>query len=109
MEFRHLLGYAAPYWRSLALVGFFMIVESAATLVIPWLGGKFGGGLLDARQPDLIPIVFALLAVLTLQAILRFASASVSTWTADRLLADLRIRVYDHLQALPIEFHQQRQ
>jgi ABC-type multidrug transport system fused ATPase/permease subunit len=108
MEFRHLLGYAAPYWRSLALVGFFMIVETAATLVIPWLGGKFGGGLLDARQPDLVPIVFALLAVLALQAILRFASASVSTWTADRLLADLRVRVYDHLQALPIEFHQQR-
>ena len=108
MEFGHLLGYAAPYWRSLALVGFFMIAETAATLVVPWLGGKFGAGLLDARQPDLILIVLALLGVLALQASLRFASGFVSTWTADRLLADLRVRVYDHVQALPIEFHQQR-
>ena len=107
MEFGHLLGYAAPYWRSLALVAFFMFAETAATLVVPWLGGKFGAGLLDTRQPDLILIVLALLGVLALQASLRFASGFVSTWTADRLLADLRVRVYDHVQALPIEFHQQ--
>src|SRR5262245_319840 len=109
MEFGRLLGYAFPYWRNLVLVSFFMILETAAALVIPWLGGKFAGDLLDARQPDLTPIVFALLAVLALQAALRFASGFVSTSTADRLLADLRVRVYDHLQALPIEFHQQRQ
>jgi len=85
-----------------------MFAETAATLVVPWLGGKFGAGLLDTRHPDLILIVLALLGVLALQASLRFASGFVSTWTADRLLADLRVRVYDHVQALPIEFHQQR-
>src|SRR5262245_22626422 len=109
MEFGRLLGYAFPYWRNLVLVGFFMILETAATLVVPWLGGKFAGGLFDARQPDLIPIVLTLLGVLALQAVLRFASGFVSTSTADRLLADLRVRIYDHVQALPIEFHQQRQ
>src|SRR5262245_21147086 len=108
MEFAPLLRLAAPYRGSLALASCFMMLETAAALAIPWLGGKFAGVLLDARQPDLVPVVLALLAVLALQAILRFANGFVSSRTAERLLADLRVRVYDHVQALPIAFHQQR-
>lgn len=108
MDLKHLLAYAAPYRWRLALAGAFMIAETAAVLAVPWIGGRFAGSILSERQTEIAWLVLALLAALGLQAVLRFANGCVSSRTAERLLADLRIRIYDHLQSLPIGYHQQR-
>ena len=49
-----------------------------------------------------------LLAVLALQALLKFVNGYLLSRVSERILADLRIRVYDHLQALPLQFYHQR-
>jgi ATP-binding cassette subfamily B protein len=43
-----------------------------------------------------------------LQALFRFSNSYLLGRTAAQLLADLRVRIYDHLQALPVGFYQQR-
>jgi ABC-type multidrug transport system fused ATPase/permease subunit len=108
MDLRHLLGYAAPYRWLLALTACFMLLEAVAMLAIPWLGGQLASGLLLDGGGDLQLVLWALIAAFACQALLRFANGYISSRTAQRLLADLRMRVYDHLQALPLSFHQAR-
>jgi subfamily B ATP-binding cassette protein MsbA len=91
--------------------GALMLAESAAALAVPWLGSKLAEAIL--RDPATnawgIPAVLgALLALFAIQGLLRFASTNVLGGTVARIDADLRTRVYDHLQALPIAFFQQR-
>jgi ATP-binding cassette subfamily B protein len=108
MNLRVLLGYARPYWVSLAFCLLLMLLQTAATLAIPWLGGQFAGGLVSKAPVNTTPILLALLALFAIQALLKFVDGYVLGRTADCILADLRIRIYDHLQALPLSFYHQR-
>jgi subfamily B ATP-binding cassette protein MsbA len=53
-------------------------------------------------------LLVALLVLFAAQAVLRFASSWLLGRTAEYILADLRTRLYDHLQALPLAYFQQR-
>jgi subfamily B ATP-binding cassette protein MsbA len=112
-DLRPLLAYAAPYRSALAFSVLLMLLESATALAVPWLGGKLAGTLLqESTRGDLgVPAVLgALLALFGVQATLKFGNTYVLGNTAATIVADLKIRVYDHLQALPLSFfHQRRQ
>ena len=110
-DFRALLAFAAPYRAPLALCALLMLAESAAALAVPWLGGRLAGALLpgDATGTSATStILAAMLALFALQALLRFANAYLLGGAAERIVSDLRVRLYDHLQALPLAFFQQR-
>ena len=53
-------------------------------------------------------MLLALLALFASQALLRFGNAYLVSVSGERILADLRIRIYDHLQSLPLSFYHQR-
>jgi ATP-binding cassette subfamily B protein len=108
MNLRVLLGFARPYRVNLAFCVSLMLLETAAALAVPWLGGQFAGGLLSQARADLSPILLALLALFAFQAVLKFVNGYVLSRTAECILADLRIRIYDHLQSLPLSFYHQR-
>lgn len=104
-EIRILLAFASPYRGSLAIGAGLMVCESALALAVPWLGGKLAEAFLQehpAGNPQ--PLFLAMLALLAAQALLKFGNISLLGGVADRLAADLKIRVYDHLQALPLGF-----
>ncbi|MBI1284726.1 MAG: ATP-binding cassette domain-containing protein [Thiobacillus sp.] len=105
-DLQFLLGYAAPYRRTLLLGTLIMLAESAMALAVPWLGGRLAQGFLDQAATG--TLLLALLALLGAQALLKLANNLILGRSAARILADLRIRVYDHIQALPIGFHHQR-
>lgn len=109
MELRQLVGYAAPYRITLALCALLVLVESAAALSVPALGGLFAQQVLSGTpgRPAAI-LLLALLGLFALQGALKFANSFLLGRTSAHILADLRIRVYDHLQALPLKFHHQR-
>ena len=108
VSLRRLYGYAVPYGRALAIIALAMLAETAVTLLIPWIGGKFAGSVMsDARAGQTALLAF--MALLAAQSALRFASSYLSFKTSERITADLRIRLFDHLQALPLNyFHQRR-
>src|SRR6476646_8754327 len=108
MNLQVLLGYARPYRVSLAFCGLLMLLETAAALSVTWLGGQFAGGILSQTQADMHLLLLALLALFASQALLRFANGYILSRNAARILADLRIRIYDHLQSLPLNFYHQR-
>ena len=108
MNLRLLLSYAAPYRASLAFAGFLMLIETASVLAMPWLGGRFAGDMLAGGHTNLRQILLLLLALFALQALLKFANGYLLSVCSERILADLRVRIYDHLQALPLSFYHQR-
>lgn len=108
MNFKVLLGYAAPYRLSLAIASALMLLETAAALAVPWFGGKLAGGLLADGSVGVGAVLLILLALFATQAFLKIANGCILTRISESVLADLRIRVYDHLQALPLNFYQAR-
>ena len=100
-----LLALARPYRRKLLVIGGFGIASSLLTLAVPWLAGTMLGSMFSSTRPSagLIPLLLALLAA---TALVNFASACVAGATGATILADLRLRIYRHLQSLPITFHE---
>lgn len=100
-----LLALARPYRRKLLVIGGFGIASSLLTLAVPWLAGTMLGSMFSSTRPSagLIPLLLALLAA---TALVNFASACVAGATGATILADLRLRIYRHLQSLPIAFHE---
>ena len=99
---------AAPYHAKLALAGLLMLAETGVTLLIPWLGGRFAGSLLAGLQANVGAVLLALFVLFACQALLRFGHAYLVSVSGERIVADLRIRIYDHLQSLPLGFYHQR-
>jgi len=108
MNLRNLLGHARPYWRALSLVAALMLLESSVALALPWLGGLFAAGLLLPEQAGIDGVLPVLLLLFALQALLYFCNADLAGRTALRISTDLRVRVHDHLQSLPLGYFQQR-
>jgi len=104
-----LLAIASPYRILLAVAAFLMLAESAASLAVPWLAGMTVGAVLPSDGGvDIRWALLALMGLFAAQAFFKFGSVLVLSRTADRITTDLRMRLYDHLQALPLAFHQRR-
>lgn len=108
MNLRLILGYAAPYRRSLALSATLMLVETGVALTIPFLGGRFAEHVLARGPVSGSAILLALLGLFALQGLVKFGTNYLMGRTSAHILADLRVRIYDHLQALPLSFYHQR-
>lgn len=100
------LGFMRPHRSALALAALLLVVESAVTLTVPFVGGKVADSLVRSTGTEQLghQLLLAILALITLQALLRFANQSVLGNVASRMLASLRTRLYDHMQSLPIGF-----
>jgi len=107
-KLRVLLGYALPYRNGLMLCSLLMVAESAAALAVPWLGGRLAEGMLSRQVINTGSVLLALLVLFAVQALLKFGNSYLLNRSAQHILADLRIRLYDHLQALPLGFYHQR-
>jgi ATP-binding cassette subfamily B protein len=107
-DLRFLLGHARPYRGTHAVCARLMRAESAMALAVPWLGGQVAGSLLGNAAGITGTLLLALLALFALQALVKFANGYLLSRSAEQILADLRIRLYDHLQALPLGFYHQR-
>ena len=109
MDLRLIFGFAKPWRATLALCSLLMLLDTGAALAVPWLAGQFAARLLVGTAQVGYPLLLGLLALFALQAVLKFANAWLLGRSAEFILANLRTRLYDHLQALPLAyFHQRR-
>jgi ATP-binding cassette subfamily B protein len=108
MDLRLILGFAWPWRGTLALCALLMLAETGVALAVPWLAGQFAGQLLTGLAQAGGLLLVALLVLFAVQALLKFANSWLLGRTAEYILADLRTQLYDHLQALPLAYFQQR-
>ena len=104
-----LARFAKPHRRMLLAGMLFMLIESAVALAIPWFGGRFASDLLDGNRPKINMILALLGALFTAQALLRIGGGYLFSRLAVFVLSDLRVRLFDHVQSLPLAYFQQRQ
>ncbi len=106
MTIRDLLLLAAPYRRQLALLAALAILGATVTLAIPALAASLLGGMFDAGNQSTGLVAALLVGAVVLTALVSFVTALWSGSTSARILADQCLRVYRHVQSLPLGYHE---
>ncbi len=105
-ELRFLLGILAPYRPAILGASSLLLLDGVLTLSLPWFAASVARALLDGSVPDFLLLLW--LAIMGVQAVLGFGAGLVLGSINARVTADLGSRVYDHMQSLPIGWHQER-
>jgi ATP-binding cassette subfamily B protein len=103
---RRLLGYLWPYWRSVAVAFVAIIGGSLAQLAQPYLikiaidrhiaAGQLAGlGLLAAMYLTILAAAF----------VSEYAQTWILQLTGQRIMFDLRMAIYGHLQRLDLKYY----
>ncbi len=103
---RRLFGLARPYRGRLVIAGICLLVSSLLSLVLPWMIQQLIDSVLVQRNAfRLGEAVLSLLAIFVVQAAFNFGYTYQLAFTGERLVADLRRRVFAHLQTLSLAFY----
>ena len=135
VNWRRLFRYVRPYLRRLALAIVCLFLASLLGLMVPLVAGllvdAISGGntagrstvfgalfnfytdVLKRNPPEfrggvLNWVAVAMLGVFVLQAIFNFAQGYLLVYVGERVVADLRVQVYEHLHSLPLRFFSER-
>jgi len=103
--YRRLLHFVKPYWTRLAGAMVCMLFVSAATagsafLVKPVLDDVFFKK--DLTMLKLIPL--AIVALFLLKGFFDYGQSYLMSYVGQRIIADLREKIYSHLQSLSLSF-----
>ncbi|MFP4002814.1 MAG: ABC transporter transmembrane domain-containing protein, partial [Alphaproteobacteria bacterium] len=102
---RQLLPFVTRYPRTLAGAAFFLLAASGATLALPWYLGNVVSVISPGETPDAVSAgflpMFGVVIAIALASALRFYFVSR---LGERVVADLRKAVYDHVIALSPAF-----
>jgi subfamily B ATP-binding cassette protein MsbA len=110
-ELKSLLTDALPHRWPLAIAMVLMLVYSAAALTVPWLAGELTVTLLDTGEGNFASsrVIFMLLiAVFAAQALMSAGNGYLLARSGEHIVSSLRIRLYDHLQSLPLGYYHER-
>jgi subfamily B ATP-binding cassette protein MsbA len=108
-QFRRLLAFVRPYRSRLVLALIAIVVGSLLGLAGPYTL-QF---LIDAvfKQSDrqlLNRITLALIAIFAAQSVFYFVRGYLLSFIGERVMADLRLRLFEHLQSLSLSFFNER-
>jgi len=84
-----------------------MLLENGLALAIPWLAGLFSEVVLTGTSRFSVgyqELLFSWLLLVLLQSLLNYRSRLLSGVTSQKMIIQLRTRLYDHLQSLPIDY-----
>jgi ATP-binding cassette subfamily B multidrug efflux pump len=99
-----------PYSWQVALVVVFLLVITAANLVVPEIIRQvIDIGLVGGEKRFLLNAAFVVLGIGLIIAVLDFANRYLSSWIAYRVTFDLRNRLYNHIQHLSFSYHDHTQ
>ena len=111
LEFSRLVKFVSPYKGTLLLAMVLMLGTSVLSLANPWLAGRFTESLLSESvhiNYSYRQILLLWLVVLAGQGLLTFGNRYLNGNTGEAILSQLRVRIYDHLQALPLDYFHHR-
>src|SRR5688500_295192 len=103
---RRLLRYLRPYWRSVLLAILAIIGSAVMQLIPPWLLRRA----MDLHIPagdlsGLSALAMIYLASLLAEFALEFSQTWILQITGQRIMFDLRMEIYTHLQRLDVRFY----
>ena len=111
MPYSQLLKYITPHRRTLLAVVALLLAGTAVTLANPLIAGKLTQVLLEGPQSSSLSVTFILIAwliLMVIKAVLSLASSYLVGSTGALMSAELRSRVYEHMQILPMAYYHER-
>jgi ABC-type multidrug transport system fused ATPase/permease subunit len=95
-----------PRWRLLALAFALMAIGRVAGLVLPGSTKFLIDDVVGRHRPQLLPLLVGAVVLATLvQGLTSFALTQLVSKEAQKLIAEMRIRVQQHVGRLPLAFH----
>jgi subfamily B ATP-binding cassette protein MsbA len=102
---RRLFGLARPYWKQLVAAAAFLVVSTLLTLMFPLLTQRLvDSAVVERNAAALTAIALTMVGVFLVQAVFNFGQSYLLSFTGERLVADLRKRLFTHLQSLSLSF-----
>lgn len=111
MRYRSLLRLVSPQPRVLVGILLMSFCGSLLALANPWMAGLLTAKLTSegATAMNLVPLFAIWFGLMLIRSLVTFASRFLISVTGETINADLRTRLYQHLQFLPIAyFHERR-
>jgi ATP-binding cassette subfamily B protein len=106
---RGLLALIKPYRARAALTVVALVLGTAAALAPPLLArAAIDDGIQRHDFGKLELVVVAFMAAALLVWLMTYVQTYLVGWVGQRVLADLRIRIFTHLQTLPVGFYESR-
>lgn len=101
-----LLVYLKPYWWQLVLAFIGVIGGAALTLAVPYLVKEaIDGPIISGDISGLDRIVLLLLGAFIGAYVMELLQRYLLSWVGQRVLADLRTALFEHLQRLSLGYH----
>jgi subfamily B ATP-binding cassette protein MsbA len=108
-ELIRLLAFAKPYWLWLVVAAIAMIIGSVLGLALPAMAGSLIDTVfVKADRNGLNNIALILLLVFAFQAFFIFLQSYLLNNAGERIVNDLRVKLYSHLQTLSLGFFNER-
>jgi subfamily B ATP-binding cassette protein MsbA len=104
--YARLLGYVRPYWRMFAMSVVGMVVSAATEVALPAAAKPFLDGTFVDKDPVLMRWVpFLIVLIFAVRGLGTFMGAYGSAWVAQRVVMDLRLRMFERLLCLPARYY----
>ncbi len=100
-----LVRYVGQYWKQMAIAAFCLIIWSLIGLALPWaVQTLVDSFFITHNLTQLDNITFWLIVLFVVQAVLGFTQNYLLIYVAQRVIADLRMDIQEHLLWLPLRF-----
>ncbi|SFF88999.1 ABC transporter ATP-binding protein [Blastococcus tunisiensis] len=103
---RRILGIARPYRRELSFFLALVVGSSLIGVITPLLAGNIVNRIasLEGTAGDIVRIALFIAALAVVDAVISLATRWYSARIGEGVIYDLRSRVFDHVQRLPVAF-----
>ena len=104
-QINKLLRYLAPYWKQMAIAAASLTIWSLIGLALPWaIQTLVDSFFITHNLAQLDNITFWLLILFLIQAVIGFVQNYLLIYVAQRVFADLRMDIQEHMLWLPLGF-----
>ena len=111
MRYTQLLKFITPHRRTLIFIVLLLLAGTAVSLVNPLIAGKLTETILQGPQSSgfsIQAILWFWLGLMMVKALVSAAGSYLIGSTGALMSAELRRRVYEHMQILPLAWYQER-
>jgi len=102
---RRLVGLAAPYKWYLAAGGALTLLSSATNLSLPWIMRFAINRIVEEKSVALLDrFALIVIGVVMISALIGFGQYVLISYAGNRIVTDVRARLFSHLLRLPVTF-----
>ncbi|MEM1155879.1 MAG: ABC transporter ATP-binding protein [Pseudomonadota bacterium] len=109
-SFRLILPYITPHRHVLLAVFALLLFTSALSLTNPWMAGLLTNSVTGEKGSSFgtTPLLALWMCLMIMNAVLSFSSHYFIGSAGQKMTTEMRAHLYQHLQALPLGYYQQR-